>query len=619
MIMNTKIKSPPNPTPNLSEVTDWPNVLLNIKADKVTIDDLIRLVDQLQTRAEHDKVGQLYEQWIEQSASPYKFVACFNYGVLLAAQGKNDAAADSYRRAIALNPGFSQPRINLGLTLERLGKNEDAIAQWQVVVEDPLVRKSAPTDILTTALNHIGRLKEMLRDYGPAEEALKASLEINPNQDDTLHHWVHLRQRQCKWPVLEEFAGISQNKMLRAMSPLAMLAYADDPALQLLTAVSFVKKKFSFQEKNLSAGRVYRHRRIRIGYLSGDLCTHAVGLLLPEVFENHDRNKFDIYAYDYSPEDGSAVRQRFKQAIEHFLPVHLLSDDQVAQQILKDEIDILVDLHGLSHGTRPGILAQRPAPIQATYLGYIGTTAMPWIDYVIADRVSLPAELLPFYSERPIYLDCPSLPSDSRREIGASRTRSDLGIPAQAFVYASFNNAYKLNPVMFGHWMNILQRVEHSVLWLVDDNPWATANLKKMAAELGIASSRLIFSKRTGYADYLAQIVLADVCLDNHPYNAGSTASDVLWMGLPMVTLAGKSFVSRMAASLITHAGLPELVANNLEEYEHIAVGLAHNEMKLIEIKMRLESMRNKTDNNVSKKFTKSAEDAFFKLIKDRN
>lgn len=596
-------------------MTDWPGVLANLKADKISIDDLIRLVDQLQARAEHDKVDYLYDHWIKQSTSPYKFVACFNYGVLLAAQGKNDAAADSYRRAIALNPGFSQPRINLGLTLERLGKNDDAIAQWQVVVDDPLVRNSAPIDILTTALNHIGRLKETLRDYGPAEAALKASLEINPNQDDTLHHWVHLRQRQCKWPVLEEFAGISKNKMLRAMSPLAMLAYADDPALQLLTAVSFVKKKFSFQEKNLSAGRVYQHPRIRIGYLSGDLCTHAVGLLLPEVFEQHDRSKFDIYAYDYSPEDGSAVRQRFKQAIEHFLPVHMLSDDQIAQQILKDEIDILVDLHGLSHGTRPGILAQRPAPIQATYLGYIGTTAMPWIDYVIADRYSLPADLLPFYSERPIYLDCPSLPSDAKREIGASRNRADLGIPKDAFVYASFNNSYKLNEVMFASWMKILQRVEHSVLWLVDDNQWSTANLKSQASSLGIAPSRLIFTKRTGYADYLAQIALADVCLDNHPYNAGSTASDVLWMGVPMVTLAGKTFVSRMAASLIDHAGLPELVAANLGDYENIAAGLARNEAKLKEIKNKLQRMRCDDGNTASKIFAASLENALSKLI----
>ena len=616
--MNTKTKSPPNPTPSLSEVTDWPSVLSNIKADKVTIDDLIRLVDQLQTRAEHDKVGQLYEQWIEQSASPYKFVACFNYGVLLAAQGKNDAAADSYRRAITLNPGFSQPRINLGLTLERLGKNEDAIAQWQVVVEDPLVRKSAPTDILTTALNHLGRLKEMLRDYGPAEEALKASLEINPNQDDTLHHWVHLRQKQCKWPVLEEFNGISKNKMLRAMSPLAMLAHADDPALQLLAADNFVKRKFNFELKNLAEGRKYQHTRIRVGYLSGDLCTHAVGLLLPELFEHHDRSQFEIFAYDYSPEDGTEVRQRFKRAIEHFSPIHHLSDEQAAQQILKDEIDILVDLHGLSLGVRAGILAQRPSPVQVTYLGYIGTTAMPWIDYAIADRHSIPEEIKDLFSEKIIYLDCACLPGDTKRHVTPVNTRAEVGLPEGVFVFASFNNSYKLNPTMFNCWMQILKQVEGSVLWMVDDNSWATKNLQDTAKSFGIESSRLIFSKRVSMAEYLGRMHLADLFLDNHPYNAGSTASDVLWMGLPMITLSGRTFVSRMAGSKLVQLGLPELVNYTLADYLSLAVRLAKDSYALRKIREKLTVERHSENSKDMKFFTLNVESKYV-AISDKN
>ena len=616
--MNTKTKSPPNPTPSLSEVTDWPSVLSNIKADKVTIDDLIRLVDQLQTRAEHDKVGQLYEQWIEQSASPYKFVACFNYGVLLAAQGKNDAAADSYRRAITLNPGFSQPRINLGLTLERLGKNEDAIAQWQVVVEDPLVRKSAPTDILTTALNHLGRLKEMLRDYGPAEEALKASLEINPNQDDTLHHWVHLRQNQCKWPVLEEFNCISKNKMLRAMSPLAMLAHADDPALQLLAADNFVKRKFNFELKNLAEGRKYQHTRIRVGYLSGDLCTHAVGLLLPELFEHHDRSQFEIFAYDYSPEDGTEVRQRFKRAIEHFSPIHHLSDEQAAQQILKDEIDILVDLHGLSLGVRAGILAQRPSPVQVTYLGYIGTTAMPWIDYAIADRHSIPEEIKDLFSEKIIYLDCACLPGDTKRHVTPVNTRAEVGLPEGVFVFASFNNSYKLNPTMFNCWMQILKQVEGSVLWMVDDNSWATKNLQDTAKSFGIESSRLIFSKRVSMAEYLGRMHLADLFLDNHPYNAGSTASDVLWMGLPMITLSGRTFVSRMAGSKLVQLGLPELVNYTLADYLSLAVRLAKDSYALRKIREKLTVERHSENSKDMKFFTLNVESKYV-AISDKN
>lgn len=562
------------------------------KAGKLSIEALMAAAEQLSANGKQEHVIELYSVWLAHASSPIKFVAWFNFGVVLASRNEYQQAIGAYRSAIELKHDFVQPRVNLGLSLERLGQKHDAIAEWQKIIQDPAIKNSTTPELLTTTLNHIGRVQEDLRDYDQAEQTLLQSLTINPRQKDVIHHWVHLRQKQCKWPVLEELPGVSVNQMLRAMSPLAMLAYADDPALQLLAAENCVRTKFDFPERNLSAGRQYKHDRIRVGYLSGDLCTHAVGLLLPEVFENHDKTNFEVFAFDYSREDGTPVRERFKRAIEHFVPIQHLSDHAAAQLILSNEIDVLVDLHGLSLGARPEILSYRAAPIQATYLGFIGTTALPSVDYVITDRHALPESLLPYYSEKPLYLDYPCLPGDSQREIGIIPTRAEVGLPEGAFVFASFNNSYKLNENMFGCWVEILKRVPNSVIWLVDDNPWATSNLKRYATNQGLAENRLIFSGRVLPPDYRARMKLANLFLDNAPYNAGSTASDVIWMGLPMLTLSGNTFVSRMAGSLLKYVGVPELITHSEDEYVDKAVELATDANHLDQLKDRIESFR---------------------------
>ncbi len=581
---------------------------------RLSLEQLIQAAEILTAQGKTQTLLETYEIWIKQAESPYKFAAYFNYGVLLAANKQDKQAEEAYRNALALKPDFVQPRINLGMILERTGRLPEAIEEWSRAVAELRIGPTKNSELLTTALNQIGRAQESSYQYGLAEEALTQSLLENPRQSDVIHHWVHLRQKQCKWPVLEELPGVSKYQMLVGMSPLAMLAHADDPALQLLAAENTIKKKFKVKEGDLSGGRAYMHDRVRIGYLSGDLCTHAVGLLLPEVFESHDKSKFEIYAYDYSREDGTDVRRRIKNAIENFVQINQLSDEDAAQKILEDEIDILVDLHGLSAGARPGILALKPAPIQATYLGYIGTTAMPWIDYVIADRYSLPDELLPFYSERPMYVDCSCLPGDSKREVGNIPTRAAIGLPENAFVYASFNNAYKLNETMFRCWMEILNKVPNSVLWLIDDNRWATANLKEYAKRHNVDETRLVFTPRVMPADYRARMQLADLFLDNSPYNAGSTASDVLWMGLPILTLSGRTFVSRMAGGLLNHLGVPELIATSHDEYISKAVIFASNNDEFIKIKNRIKLAKNSTGSTIANDLAKSLERQYEKV-----
>lgn len=575
--MSTKTASKKKDRPVTSQQDNWNQIEQNAKKGRLGLDEVIQHADTLQKKGDTQRIDVLYSSWIKHTNSPHKFVACFNYGVLLATWGRDDDALKVYEQALQLHPAFAQARINKGLTLERKGKQEEAIKVWREIVDSEAIRSANGIDMHTLALNHVGRVLEIQRNYAEAEAALAESLEINSNQKDALHHWFHLRQKQCKWPVVETLPGVSENQIINAMSPLAALAYDDDPAFQMHVAEKIVKEKFTYELKPLSEKRSYGHKRLRIGYLSGDLCTHAVGLLLPELFEIHDRTRFEIYAYDYSREDGSSVRQRFKIAIENFKSIASLSDHDAAHLIRADEIDILVDLHGLSQGTRASILAHRPAPVQMTYLGYIGTTMMPYIDYVITDKYCFHRDLKKYFNEKPLLIDHCCLPTDRKRIIDPKPTRIEVGLPEDKFIFATFNNSYKLNESMFECWMRILKRLPDSILWIVDDNPWATANLKAQASKLGVSEQRLIFTPRVFPSAYLSRMALVDVFLDNYPYNAGSTASDVLWMGTPMITLSGKTFVSRMAGSMLFYSKLPELIAHNFQGYEEIAIWLHDN------------------------------------------
>jgi predicted O-linked N-acetylglucosamine transferase (SPINDLY family) len=563
-------------------------ILAKVSQGRMELGEVLSLAESLKVGNDIEPANKVYRAWIDSTQSPFKYVALFNLGVGLAQVGDNAGAESIYRQAVALKPDFGEGHVNLGLTLEKLGKPMEAIAQWRLLTDVPATAASVSIAMITTALNHTGRLFEELREYDVAEVALERSLRVNPKQPDALQHWVHLRQKQCKWPAYIDIPGVTRCDMILATSPLAMLAESDDPGMQLLSAYSFNSRKFNGPESNISAGKKYNHKRLRIGYLSSDFCTHAVGLLLAEVFENHDRSKVETYGFCVSKEDGSDTRRRLVGAMEHFEKVGHLSDEQIAQRILACEIDILVDLNGLSSGTRVGVLSFRPAPVQATWLGFIGTTALPYVDYVIADQFSLPPELSNLFRERPLYLPHSFLPRDTKREVGTPATRAEHNLPENKFVFASFNNIYKLNSTMFECWMRILHRTPNSILWLLDDNKWATENLLACAQRHGVSADRIIFAGRVTPKDHLARLRLADVFLDNHPYNAGSTANDVLSVGLPLLTLSGRTFVSRMGGSLLSALGFDELITYTHAEYEEKAVGYALNPAVAVDVRKRL-------------------------------
>ena len=558
------------------------------KSGAMSLDELLQKANELQRQGRRQEAQTLYKIWIACTQSPSKFAALFNWGVILAEQGETQAAEAAYRQCLALNPGLAQAKINLGLMAERKGQFDEAIQMWRSV-NDTHAQPQASTEMRVFALNHIGRLLETRKHYDAAEQALVESLQLSPKQPDALQHYVHLRQKQCKWPVLQALPHIRLNALLSATSPLAMLAYTDDPAMQWLSAQSFLQRKYQLTEHNLAANKDYKHSKIRIGYLSGDLCTHAVGLLMADLIEAHDREKFEVYAFDFSPEDNTAYRARLKQAFDHVFDIRAFSDAQSAQLILSQEVDVLIDLHGLSSGARPGILALRPAPHQGTYLGFIGTTAMPWIDFVITDTFALPEELTPYFSEAPLYIEGSVIPLHHEVVTPVETvTRSSLGLADDAVVMACFNNIYKITPDMFAIWMRILQQTPQSVLWLLDDNRWATANLKQHAQALGL-QDRIVFAQRCSHTEYRMRLCLADVYLDTFPYNAGSTARDVLDAHLPMVTYSGNTFISRMAGSMLHAAGLDELITDNLNHYETRVVTLVNDPQALASLKQRIQ------------------------------
>ena len=549
-------------------------LLARARTGRMELTELLDSASSLAQRGLAEIAARLYQEWLAHTDSPMRHVAFFNLGVVVGGLGRGQAAEQAYRQALELAPGFAQARLNLGHQLEQQGRHEEALAQWTPIAEAPAAEPHA-MEMRLHACNNAGRLCEQLRRFDEAERWLRLSLSINPWQSGPIQHYVHLRQKQCKWPIYEPVGQLTDYQLIAGTSALAMLSATDDPALHMVAAQRFALERVAKPPLvPLYLRQGARSGRIKIGYLSGDLHMHAVGLLTAELYETHDRSRFEVHAFCWSREDGSPLRARLRAGFDKVWPIGALSDEAAAQLIAEQGMDILVDLQGLTAGARPAILCHRPAPVQVSYLGFPGSCGIPGVDWVVADRYVMPPELLPFSSERPIYVpDCYQV-SDRKREVGPRPTRAQYGLPEDAFVYCAFNNNFKFTEDVFRSWMRVLHAVPGSVLWLLADNPWAQENMCRAAEAAGVARERLIFAPRVAPPDYLARLQVADLFLDTFPYNGGTTASDVLWMGVPLLTLSGRSYISRMAGSLLTHVGLPDLITTSLAEYERMAIHL---------------------------------------------
>lgn len=600
--------------------SDSPEKSAFVLAEQGTLEiiELMGAADRLKSAGLKDQTISLYRLWLEHSTSPLMYVGYFNLGVELASERDYQQAEVMYRKALELNLEFVRARLNLGNCLEQQKRDDEALEQWRIALESKSILLPENLSLQLHALNNLGRLLEMKKNYKDSLEKLEESFALDPTQRDVLLHLVHLVQKICRWPIYVPPKGITKQEMINGTSPLAMLAASDDPALQLAAAQQFVEHKYPVTStESLAQKGGYKHDKIRIGYLSSDFCLHAVSLLMVELLELHNHDQFEVYGFCWSRVDDTSIQRRVQKSMDQYIKIGEMTDKEAADCIRSHEIDIMIDLQGLTSGARPLILSYRPATLQMTYLGFPGTTGLPWIDYVIADKYLIPDELVPYHTEKPLYMPNCFQSSDSKREVGPVPTRADNGLPEKAFVFCSFNNNYKFTPEVFAVWMRILKLVPGSVFWLLADNEWAKENLIKTAKKLGIKKDRLIFAPRVSPADYLARYQLADLFLDTFPFNGGTTANDALFMGLPLLTLSGRTFASRMAGSLLTNLGLPELIATNLKEYQEKAVQLAKKTVELNGLKMRLAENKKKGPMFKTAQLVNEMEIEFHRLVSE--
>jgi predicted O-linked N-acetylglucosamine transferase (SPINDLY family) len=394
--------------------------------------------------------------------------------------------------------------------------------------------------------------------------------------------------------------------------PFDCLAIPSSLDVRLKCSQAWVRRNFASNNHALWYGRGYEHDKVRLGYVSADFRRHPTAFLSAGIFEGHDRSRFDVVGLAIGPNDGSAMRARLEGAFDKFIDCAALTDDAIADRVKAEEIDILVDLNGFTIHARTEIFARRSAPVQVNYLGFPGSMGADFMDYIIADAVLIPPTHQHAYSEKVAYLPHCYQPNDRECHIAERQfTREECALPDQGFVFCCFNNNFKIMPETFDSWMRILARAEGSILWLLKDNQASAENLKRHAADRGIDPSRLIFAERMELSDHLARHRLADLFLDTLPYNAHTTASDALWAGLPILTLIGETFASRVAASLLTAVELPELIADSVEQFESVAIELAAVPSKLAAIRDKLARNRLVTPLFDTKRYIGNLEAAF--------
>ncbi len=566
--------------------------------EQLTLAGLIETAVGLSNGGQTEAARRLYQAWIDHNhGHPHLYVAHFNKAALDGQMKGQAAAAAALGEAIKLNPDFAPAYINLGRIYEESGATAQAVDLWRLAASRTAPINASAIQYATTALTQIARVLNTAQQSEGAEEAIRQCLEINPRQSDIVEQYTALRLAQCKWPITTSSEFLDRKTLLGGTNPLSMAVYTDDPFLQLASAYRYVKQAswdgpHDGQSDRRHAEIDLNARRPRIGYVSSDLRDHAIGYLMAELFELHDRRGVEIFAYYCGPKSDSALTNRIKSVVEHWVDIKDMSDDEAARRIAADGIDILVDVNGHTRDSRTGVFARRPAPIQVNWLGYPGSMGSPYHQYLIADDWIIPPESEIYYSEKIVRLPCYQ-PNDRKRVIAAEPpSRGAAGLPENAFVFCCFNGTHKISRFTFDRWLDILTQVKNSVLWLLDTTEQTKERLRGIAEQRGILPSRLIFAPKMPNPHHLARYPLADLFLDSTPYGAHTTASDALWMGVPVLTLSGRSFASRVCGSLVRSAGLTDLVFTSPEDYVARAIALAEDRTAIETYKATLRANR---------------------------
>jgi protein O-GlcNAc transferase len=547
--------------------------------------------------------------------------AVYNRATVLQQHGRFEEALAGYGRALLLRPDYLDAVNNAGIVLQELGRLDDAIELYRRVAR-PMSPHADLYNNLGTALLAGGRpaearaafeqalacrrdfpeaafnLGNALRERGELAAAIAAweqALALRPGYSDALSQLAHHRALACAWE-----SHAQDHERLRDLvasgarvPPFYLFATEATSAEQLRCAEQWIAPL------NPPQGDVFRHdvrrerARIRLGYLSADFHEHATARLMAELFESHDRARFEVCAYSYGVDDASPMRARLSRAFDRFVDIAALSHREAAARIEADEVDILIDLKGYTHGARPAIMAYRPAPVQVSYLGFPATMGADFIDYILVDRFVVPDSEQAFFPERLVQLPNCYQVNDRKRDMAAPpTTRRDCGLPDEGLVLCCFNNSYKLTPGIFRIWMRLLGAAPGSVFWLLAANTLVEANLRSEAAAHGVDPTRLVFAPVVPPPAHLERHRHADLFLDTAPCNAHTTASDALWCGLPVLTCAGETFASRVAGSLLTAIGLPELVTSSLDDYERAAMDLIRAPDRLAALRSKIERQR---------------------------
>jgi len=539
---------------------------------------------------------------------PNYFEALHDLGAAFALLGNRGESLKYFLRAAQLNNQSEELFYNLGRIHDDEFRYKEAIDFYQ--------RATLINPRYTDAWINLAIDLAALKRYEEALDCFSHARKLNPKILFLFGDCLFMRMRMCEWSYRsEDLQELTQMIKIGepVIAPFALMALIDSPVLNLKAAQIYARSRLP-HDGFLGPVDNHLNKKIRVGYFSADFHEHPVSYLTAELFELHDRSKFEVYGFSFGGNPNDLMRKRLASSFDHFLDVTDKNPLEICQISRDHSIDIAIDLSGFTENARPEIFAFRAAPIQISYIGYLGTMGANYIDYLIADEVIIPPDLRQFYAEKIIYL--PSYQSnDSKRKPSNTRfTRLDFGINEDQFVFCNLNNTYKIAPEIFGAWMKILNSVQNSVLLLYAENTWATENLSLLAYSQGINPKRLIFLNRIPRADYLARYSIADLFLDTFPYNAGATASDALWMGLPVLTLQGSSFCSRVASSLLTQISLPEMITYTLSQYEAFAIKLGTHPSSLKSIKEKLQ--KNKLSENLfnTKLFVKYLESAYEKV-----